>query len=184
MPYFRRELLGKLRGCPAVSPLSDAFEEGQPVTLGQKAGRAEPFRFESDDGSTGGGVVGIDWCGGPRSEQRAQTGARTLFDNYNPAARREHPERFAQRRDTLLRTHARQQTVLIVDDDEVEGAVFERKVIELTCFELEKKSEFFCSAPRSFCVRVIGHDRADTPAQPRFYPDRSQQRRVSTSHLQ
>jgi len=157
-----------------VSPLSDAFEEVQPVTLGQEAGRAEAFRFERDDGASGGGVAWIDWCGGPRSEQRAQTSARALFDNYNPAARREHTERFAQRRDTLLRTHARQQTVLIVHDDQVEGAVFERKVIEPACFDLEKKAEFFCGAPRSFRVRVIRHDRADTPAQPRFYPNRSQ----------
>ena len=113
-------------------------------------------------------VMGIDRRGSPRAEQRAQTAARCLLDDDDAAAGGEQAKSLRKRRDALLGPHARQQPLLIVDDDQIERAVFERDLPELARFDFEQEPGFLGGAARARRLRVVGHDSAHAPAQPHF----------------
>ena len=89
LPYKWRELLGKLRVTRRLSPLTDAFEEGQPVTFGQQPCGSEALGLQSADGASAGLILRIDEWGGWGSQQGTQTTACGPLDHDHPAAGRE-----------------------------------------------------------------------------------------------
>src|SRR6186997_912810 len=148
LPYKWRELLGKLRVTRRLSPLTDAFEEGQPVTFGQQPCGSEALGLQSADGASAGLILRIDEWGGWGSQQGTQTTTCGPLDHDHPAAGRERTVDLLKHADASFRAHPRQQPFLVVDHDQVERPGVKRKPVQAARLELQEESEFFSGAHR------------------------------------
>src|SRR6202521_4343494 len=121
--------------CPKNWPLSDAFEEGQPVPLRQLASRLEPFGFQRGDGTTGPLIVRIR---GLSSKERTEPGARRTLNDDDATARRQRAASLLKTRHALFGSHVRNHTLLVVHHDQIERAVWIRKTGQRGLFNFEE----------------------------------------------
>jgi hypothetical protein len=171
-----------MRVTGAVSTLTYAFEEGQPIALCESSRASKAFGLECSDRATR--VVGIDRRGARGFHQCTQASTRRPLDDDDPAARYESAERLLQGRDPLLGPHARQQPLLIVEHNQVERSVFERKIVQMAGLDLKERACFFGASSRARGIGFGRYDRARTAAQPDFGAECAKQRGVSAPDIQ